>query len=179
MQRCRQMGYKIENEHSHVSGRHGHVMSVLRPACLSDPLGRSTDFTSKPSRRLSQLRLEKDFVFESFKLSWQTAKGHTPRNYWDGLRSWFQEMSLPVLLLSTFKSFLFYMFVLRFELRHVDLLRIFEAVLTRMAWHRFKNSRVQAESVSKGDLEEASGNFFRYVVEIHHNPPCWKRLSDN
>ena len=75
LQRCRQMGYKIENEHSNVSGRHGHVMSVVRPACLSDPLGRSTDFTSKPSRRLSQLKVEKDSVFESFKLSDTNCKG--------------------------------------------------------------------------------------------------------
>ena len=64
-----------ENEHSNVSGRHGHVMSVVRPACLSDPLGRSTDFTSKPSRRLSQLKVEKDSVFESFKLSDTNCKG--------------------------------------------------------------------------------------------------------
>ena len=69
------------------------------------------------------------------------------------------------------------MFDLRFELRHVDLLRIFEAALARKAWHSLKNCQVQAESVSKGDLEEASGNFFQYSVEIHHVERAWAIAS--
>ena len=49
---------------------------------------------------------------------------------------------------------------MRFELRRVDLMRIFEAALSRKIWQRLKNCQVQAESVSKSDLEEACRTLF-------------------
>ena len=86
-------------------------------------------------------------------------------------------MSLPVFLLSTFAliSILILGIFLRFELRRVDLMRIFEAALSRKIWQRLKNCQVQAESVSKSDLEEACRHFFPNISIEKGLPQTWMK----